>query len=117
VVKETVANPSHLPVELIDIIRRYLADETSVEDQKPFSDGARFASRPCDCNAGDLRRLRIDKMLGVRPPRQNTPPVAMIVARVIPPPSKLATARAGLETLSTSLAATLGLESVDVDVL
>ena len=44
--------------------------------------------------------------------------MAMMVARIIAPCSKLATARGiGSETLSTSLGATLGLESVDADEL
>ena len=118
VVKETVANLSHLPVELIDIIRRYLAGETFVGVNDVFQTERSLPHGHVVAVLGTLRGLLIDRMLGVRPSRQKTLAVAMIVARIISPSSKLATARGiGPETLSTSLGATLGLEFVDVDEL
>jgi transposase len=118
VVKETVANLSHLPVELIDIIRRYLAGETLVGARDFFQVERSLPHGHVAAVLGTLRGLQIDKMLGARPSRQKTLSVAMIVARIISPSSKLATARGiGPETLSTSLGATLGLQFIDVDEL
>jgi len=118
VVKETVANLSHLPLDLIDMIRRYLAGETFVGATDVFQTERSLPHGHVAAVLGTLRGLLIDKMLGTRPSRQKTLAVAMIVARIISPSSKLATARGiGPETLSTSLGATLGLESVDVEEL
>ena len=116
--KQTVANLSHLPVELIDIIRRYLAGETFVGSRDVFEIERTVPHGHVAAVLGTLRGLLIDKMLGTRPSRQQLLCVAMIVARIIAPRSKLATARGiGPETLSTSLGASLGLESVDADEL
>jgi transposase len=118
VIKETVANLSRLPLELIDIIRRYLAGETFVGANDFFQTERSLPHGHVAAVLGTLRGLLIDRMLGARLSRQRTLAVAMIVARIISPSSKLATARGiGPETLSTSLGAALGLESVDVDEL
>lgn len=118
VLKETVANLSHLPVELIDIIRRFLAGETFLGAKDVFETQRSLPHGHVAAVLGTLRGLTLDRMLGTRPSRKKTLAVAMIVARIISPSSKLATARGiGPETLSTSLGATLGLESVDVDEL
>jgi len=118
VLKETVANLSHLPEELIYIIRRYLAGERFVGVQEVFQTQRSLPHGHVAAVLGTLRSLMLDRMLGTRPSRQKTLCVAVIVARIISPSSKLATARGmGPETLSTSLGATLGLESVDVDEL
>jgi transposase len=116
--KKTLANLSHLPIELIDIIRRYLAGETFVGSKDLFEVQRNLPHGHVAAVLGTLRGLLVDKMLGSRPSRQRTLCVAMMVARIIAPCSKLATARGiGSETLSTSLGATLGLESVDADEL
>jgi len=118
VLKETVANLSHLPEELIDIIRRYLAGERFVGVQEVFQTQRSLPHGHVAAVLGTLRSLTLDRMMGTRPSRQKALCVAMIVARIIAPSSKLATARGmGPETLSTSLGATLGLESVDEDEL
>jgi hypothetical protein len=118
VVKEAVANISHLPADLIDIIRRYLAGETFAGAKDFLEIERSLPHGHVAAVLGTLRGLMIDRMLGTRPSRQKTLAVAMIVARITSPASKLATARGiGPETLSTSLGPTLGLESVDVDEL
>ena len=85
VVKETVANLSHLPLDLIDIIRRYLAGETFVGAKDVFQTERSLPHGHVAAVLGTLRGLLIDKMLGVRPSRQKTLAVAMIVARIISP--------------------------------
>jgi hypothetical protein len=118
VIKETVANLSHLPLELIEIIRRYLRGETFLGVKDAFRIERTLPHGHVAAVLGALRGLKLDKMLGTRPSRQKTLAVAMIVARIISPSSKLAMARGiGPETLSTSLGAVLGLDFVDVDEL
>lgn len=116
VVKETVANISHLPVELIDIIRRYLKGERFAGSDELLEITQSLPHGHVASVLGTLRGLLVDKMLGSKPSRHRTLTVAMIVARIIEPRSKLATAR-GLdpETQTSSLANVLGIESVDVD--
>jgi hypothetical protein len=101
--KQTLANLSHLPVELIDIIRRFLAGETFVGSKDLFEVERNFPHGHVAAVLGTLRGLLVDKMLGSRPSRKRVLCVAMIVARIIAPCSKLATARGiGSEALSTS---------------
>ena len=62
---------------------------------------------------GSLRDLGVDTILASRPSRERDLAIGMIVARVVSPGSKLATARAFKdETASTSLAVELGIEDV-----
>jgi transposase len=67
---------------------------------------------------GTLRQLGLDKIIASRPSRQRDLIVALIVARVIDPGSKLAAAR-GLcqQTASTSLGEVLGLTDADEEEL
>ena len=109
---QTLGNLSHLPPDLIDTIRRRLRDE-------PPNDGGRWdivRTLPHGHVAavlGILRALGVDKILASRPSRERDLIIGMIVARVINPGSKLATARAFKdETASTSLSLELGIEDV-----
>ena len=65
-----------------------------------------------------LRGLGLERLIAAKPSRRRALVVAMIVARILAPRSKLATAR-GLcdDTLSHSLAGELGLGAVDEDAL
>jgi len=67
---------------------------------------------------GMLRKLGLETVLGARPSPERTLVVAMIVARIIAPASKLATAR-GLdaETTGNTLGQELGLTDVDAEAL
>ncbi|MDY6874487.1 MAG: IS1634 family transposase [Chloroflexota bacterium] len=116
VMKETVANLSHLPEELIDLIRRYLKGERFATAQEIFQINRTLPHGHVAAVLGSLRGSFLDKLLGDKPSRKRTLVVAMIVARIIAPQSKLATARGlGSETLSTSLGDELGLESVKAE--
>jgi transposase len=67
---------------------------------------------------GTLRRLGLDRIIGHKGSRKHALNVAMIVARLIDPRSKLATARGlGQETMFNSLGDMLGVESADEDEL
>lgn len=116
--KQTLANLSHLPAELIDIIRRSLAGETFVSTSELLRTERSLPHGHVAAVLGSVRRLMIDKILGARPSRQKDVVMAMIVARILFPASKLATSRGiGSETSCTSLGAVLGLEGIHVDEL
>src|SRR4249919_3933600 len=78
----------------------------------------RLAARACGGRARQLRDIGLDRLLGPSGNRCRDLVIAMIVARLIAPASKLATARM-LDPLTAafSLGETLGLGSVDEDEL
>ena len=115
--KRTLANLSHWPLGKIEALRRVLRGETfSARDE-----GLRLLrSLPhghVAAGLGTLRKLGLDRVLsqgGRQPRREVALCIAMIVARLIDPASKLATARAlDEETAICSLGRVLGLEGVD----
>jgi transposase len=111
---ETLGNLSHLPPDLIETIRRRLAAG------EPLGNGGVNILRTLPHGhvaavLGTLRRIGLEEMLGSRPCRERTLVVAMIVARLIQPCSKLATARALCEETATcSLVWELGLDTLEV---
>jgi transposase len=109
---ETLANLSHLPDELIELIRGALRGQRYVAADQAF---AIERSRPAGHVAAALlmaRRLELGRLLERQRSRERDLCVAMILARVIAPASKLATVRV-LE--QSTLASELGLEGVDED--
>jgi transposase len=67
---------------------------------------------------GTLRRLKLDQVLGTKRSPERDRVLAMIVARVLSPDSKLATARGlGEESAFSALSDALGLEAVSPDSL
>jgi hypothetical protein len=67
---------------------------------------------------GTVRRLGVDHLLATKKTWARELVLAMIVARLLEPQSKLATARGlGPDTASTSLGVTLGVEAADADAL
>ena len=113
----TIANISHLSVQQVDALRLALAGSLSVRST-PLPDSFHISrSLPHGHVAavlGCLRNLHLDAILDPLPSRQRDLVIAMIVARVLAPSSKLATAR-GLhcDTLHHSLGEILHLDSAD----
>jgi len=67
---------------------------------------------------GTVRRLGLDALIATKKSWHRELVLAMIVARILAPQSKLATARGlGPDTASTSLGATLHVEAADADAL
>ena len=114
---QTLGNLSHLPPDLIDVIRRRLRGERPEEGGHPEI----LRSLPHGHVAAVLATLGhtgLDRLLASRPSRERSLVVALIVSRVLKPGSKLATARAlKEETAASSLSLELGLEDVDEDEL
>jgi transposase len=113
----TLANISHLGAPKIAALRLALAGSLPVAGS-PLPDSFRIArSLPHGHVAavlGCLRNLQLDSILDPLSSRQRDLVMAMIVARIIEPASKLATAR-GLhaDTLHHSLGEVLQLDSAD----
>lgn len=113
----TLANISHLGSQQIDALRSALTGSLA-SASAPLPDSFRISrSLPHGQVAavlGCLRNLQLDSILDPVPSRQRDLVVAMIVARIIEPASKLATARGWhCDTLQHSLGETLHLDSAD----
>jgi len=113
----TLANVTHLGALKIEALRRALSGSLSTAAAPLPESFAIARSLPHGHVAavlGCLRNLELDSILDPAPGRQRELVIAMIVARVIEPASKLATAR-GLhaDTLHHSLGEVLQLDSAD----
>ena len=116
--KRTLANLSDWPAAKIEALRRVLRDEAVVPaDQQALRLLRSLPHGHVAAALGMLRKLGLDRILsqgGRQPRREVALCIAMIVARLIDPASKLATAR-GLdgETATCSLGQVLELGAVD----
>jgi len=114
--KRTLANLSHLPDTTIEQLRRALRGESLVAMDDAF---AIVRARPHGHVAavlGTLRKLGLERLLASRRSPERDRAVALIVARVLAPDSKLATARAlASESATSTLGEMLGLETVEAD--
>lgn len=116
--RRTLANLSNWPAAKIEALRRVLRDEAMVPaDQSALTLLRSLPHGHVAAALGLLRKLGLDRLLsqgGRQPRREVALCSAMIVARLIDPASKLATAR-GLddETATCSLGQVLGLGAVD----
>ena len=115
----TLANISDWPEARIESLRRVLAGETLVPlGEGRFEIARALAHGHVAAALGTVRRLGLDKMLPNGPERRAKLILAMIVARIVEPAAKLATARQLSEaTAAHSLGAVLGLGEVDEDEL
>jgi Transposase DDE domain len=115
----TLANISDWPEAKIDNLRRVLAGETLVPlEAQRFEIARALAHGHVAAALGTARRLGLDTILPKGPERRARLILAMIVARIVEPAAKLATARQLSEaTAAHSLGAVLGLGEVDEDEL
>ena len=117
--KRTIANLSDWPSELVEGLRTLLkggtvtpADQQSIIIRRALPHGHVAAV------LGTLRDIGLDRVLGPAGNRPRALVIAMIVARLIAPASKLATARMlDPATAASSLGDVLGLGAVDEDEL
>jgi hypothetical protein len=116
--KRTLANLSSWPAEQVTRLRRVLRGEPLV----PPTEAVEIVrTRPHGHVAavlGMLRRLELDHLLDTQRSRERDLCIAMIVARLLDPCSKLATARGlGADTQFTSLGDLLEVHTADADEL
>ena len=114
----TLANITHWPNEQIETLRRVLRGHTLVSPGDAFEIRRSLPHGHVLAVLGTLRRIGLDRLIFSKPSPERNLAVAMIVARVIDPGSKLATAR-GLndETAFSSLAEELEVVSASEDEL
>ena len=114
--KRTLANLSKWPPAKIDTLRRLLKNEPLVGRDEAFDIVRSHPHGHVAAVLGTLQRLRLDRRIAAQRSPERDRAVAMIVARVLQPGSKLATARGLAEaTARDSLADALELGAVDED--
>ncbi len=114
----TLANLSHWPRHKVEALKAVLrgASINAVPLSEAFDVVRSLPQGNVAATLGTLRRLDLDTILASRRSRQRDLCIAMIVARLLFPRSKLALARAlDEQTASSSLAEVLGFSNVDED--
>lgn len=114
----TLANLTHWPDAKVEALKRVLRGETLVRPADRFEIERALPHGHVAAVLGTVRAAGLDQLLPRRPERLAKLALALIVARVVEPAAKLATARQLSEaTASPSLGALLGLGTVDEDEL
>ncbi len=109
---ETLGNISHLPDDLVGIIRRSLAGERFVPAADAFQIQSSLPHGNVQAVLGSIRKLGLDGVISSQRCRERDLVVAMIAERLLHPCSKLATTRAWH---TTTLAEELGVAHCDED--
>ena len=114
--KRTLANLTHWPPDVVEGLRGLLRGGKVAEELPDFDILRSLPHGHVAATLGTVRKLGLDKLIAPSRSRRRDLVVAMIVARVIDPRSKLATAR-GLsgETAFTSLGETLHVSDAGAD--
>src|SRR5512147_789349 len=114
----TLANLSNWTGAKVEALKRVLRGERLLVPADRFEIERALPHGHVAAVLGQVRQLGLDRLLPRRPERLGKLALALIVARVIEPAAKLATARQLSEaTASHSLGALLGLDGVDEDEL
>lgn len=112
--KHTLANLSDWPASQLDSLRRVLKGQTLVPPEEAFQIVRTLPHGHVAAVLGTLRRLGLHELLSRDASRPRDLVTAMIVARLLDPRSKLATARGlGSETQFSSLRESLHLAAAD----
>ena len=90
---ETLGNLSHLPEDVIDLVRRSLRGESFVPANERLEIVASKPHGDVDAVLRAMRRLDFSSLLSSRPCREVDLVVGMVVARIVAPDTKLATTR------------------------
>lgn len=110
----TLANLSKWPAQKIDLLRRVLRDEALAPADALFEVVASSHHGHVQAVRIAMQRLGFDALIASRPSRERDLVVAMVVARILEPDSKLATTR---WWHTTTLPAALGVSDADEDAL
>ena len=109
---ETLGNISHLPDQLIDLIRLALAGEKFVPAAAAFRTLQNLPHGHVQAILGTVHRLGLDSWIASKPCLQRNLVLAMLAERLLYPCSKLATTRLWH---TTTLAQELAVEDCDED--
>ena len=109
---ETLGNLSHLPDELIEIIRRSLQGETFVPVASAFQITRSRPHGQVQAAGAAMAALEMASLLASKPCRERDLVLAMVAARIVAPHTKLATTR---WWHTTTLAEDFGVAQADED--
>lgn len=111
---ETLGNISHLPSDLIELIRTRLREGRPIGEPKAFRILRSLAHGHVAAVLGTVGRIGLDRLIASRRSPERDLVVAMVAARILEPGSKLATLR-GLagQTATSTLAWELGIDADD----
>ena len=116
--KKTLANLTNWPPHVVEGLRRILQGGQVADTPAQFEITRSLPHGHVLAALGTLRQVGMDKLIATRRCRQRDLAVAMIVARIIAPRSKLALSRGlSAETSTDSLAGELGLTDATVEEL
>jgi hypothetical protein len=116
--KRTLANLSALPPGAVEVLRRALKGEKLVAAEEAVQIERSVPYGHVAAVLGTIRRLRLDQLLGTKRSPERDRVLAMVVARLLAPDSKLATARGlGEDSAFSALSDALSLEAVTADSL
>ncbi|RPI17963.1 MAG: IS1634 family transposase, partial [Acidobacteria bacterium] len=111
---ETLGNLSHLPEDLIELIRRRLSGESFAPVSEQWQIVRSLPHGHVVAVLQTMRRLGLPELLASRPSAERELVLAMTASRILQPASKLATARTlQSETRTSSLSLELGLGEVE----
>jgi len=110
--KETLANLTHLPDDLVELIRRRLRGEQFLPAAEAFELERSLPHGHAACVLSIARRLGLARLLDRSPSKERDRALAMICQRLLAPGSKLACAR---QLAQSTLAEELGVVGVDAD--
>ncbi|WP_424096940.1 IS1634 family transposase [Moorena producens] len=115
--KRTLANLSKLPDDVIENLRIVLKGGVAVENfTQAFEIQRSLPHGHVSAVLGTIQKIGVPELIDSLASRNRSLIIAMLVARIIEPRSKLATARGfNAQTCSTSMSQLLGLESTDED--
>jgi transposase len=115
---ETLGNISHLPPEVIEMIRLALKGEAFLPASSSLKITRSLPHGHVACVLGTMRKLGLENILASRPSRERDLVAAMVAGRILEPSSKLACARAlDPETATSTLAEALGVSGATEDEL
>ncbi|MFN0070882.1 MAG: hypothetical protein ACKVVP_05265 [Chloroflexota bacterium] len=110
----TLANLSALPPAVLEVLRRSLAGDVLIGAHEALTSERSWLHGRVAAILGTARALSLEALLDRAPSRQRDLALAMVVARVLQPASKLATTRL---FSTTSLGPVLGVEQATEDEL
>lgn len=89
----TLANLTHLPPHIVDVIKRAARKETLVGVDDAFQVDKSSHHGHVQAVLGAMRRIGFDKLIAWEPSRQRDLVIGMVAARILQPKSKLETTR------------------------
>ncbi len=89
----TLANLSKLPAEAISLLKRFLTGERFISSNEAFRHVDSWHHGHVQAVRDAMKRLNFDRLICARPCPERDRIIAMVVARILAPESKLATTR------------------------